>query len=184
MLCALIIQFREDFHTEPLASTSTQSSPDTLTHKPQLQTLTIQRTIMPFSDPTRSYSQYESSSSGDPTPVQSMLNSEISNTTNDSITEALTPELCKSDEDIQIPEDKFAHRIQPFSEPCLILCHWMLYTWGTVITLGCLYALGLGEGQMRGRENLWVDVAVGLARCLRFGFLPVGLGPGRDILDN
>ena len=30
------------------------------------------------------------------------------------------------------------------------------------MTVGCLYAFGVGEGQVRGRENVWVDGAVGV----------------------
>lgn len=96
-----------------------------------------------------------------------MLFPETYSIQNNSPSAVLPLEPLESDEDIPIREDEFAHRIQPFSEPCLIFCHWMLYTWVAVVSLGCLYTFGLGEGQMRGRENVWVDIAVGLARRLR-----------------
>ena len=68
-------------------------------------------------------------------------------------------------------DNKFAHRIQPFPEACLLACHCVMCAWGAAVSLGCLYVLGVGEGQVRGRENVWVDgvgvVFVGLGRWLR-----------------
>ena len=92
-----------------------------------------------------------------------MLHFETSSSATDTECPGLAAESLEDDEETLIPEDKCAHRIQPFPEPCLGFCHWILYPWGAVDSLGCLYALGLGGwGQMRGRENAWVDTAVGL----------------------
>lgn len=94
---------------------------------------------------------------------------------------APTPEPNDDDDDddeaalvlvLELEEDnKFAHRIQPFPEPWLLACHCVMCAWGAVVTLGCLYVLGVGEGQVRGMENVWVDVVgvvvVELGRWLR-----------------
>lgn len=119
--------------------------PKTFSAAPHPQAFTIQQNTMP-PDPSNSCSPHEHTTSGKATAKQSMLSVETSSSAD--VSESSAPPLgpLESDNDMPVKEEKFAHRIQPFPEPCLILCHWVLYLWVTVTTLGCLGNAGVLMG--------------------------------------